>query len=782
MCHCLKREALIRQVYLFLRVAFLLFLFSCLPLSAQDLHKINGFVREKATGEPIIGAQLIPVIGGGATTTNVEGYFQTLIEAPALIVQAFGYASDTLVLSKWEDSGTFTMSPYTFSTVEVRTTKADVIRAPGSIQPKLEDLRNLPSLLGEPDLLRSITVYPGVSNGVEGTTGLHVQGGSPDQNLMLLDGGTIYNSGHVFGFLSVFNPDLVSSAELYKGYIPPSFSGRLSSVLDVTTKSGQLDEASYHASFGLINSSFSAQGPTGVLKKGSFIFGIRAAHSFPLTALAGIFSADENEVNLLAGMYDVNAKYTLRGKQGAQLALSLYSGSDLLRTKDKNESATSVFRLGYGNRIASAKYTVPLSSSWFARTNISFSNYRSELRLLSTLEDGVTNKLSSIGSIGEFKLRQDFVTTHRLGTIRLGILGSARNSTPLRLKDGDVEGEITESITSFSNTKISLYAESVSTLGKFTVTGGVNLNRYYLTGSDFRYNGLEPRVGLTYAAAPRLRFTVGFSKTLQDLHYLQGIGASLPYDVWLPLTEDAPAEESENYAVNATVNGKHFELTIGGFYRRMDQLVTSRNAGFSVFNGNPNDYEDQLSNKGRGSAYGVELFFEHKIKDNKFSLSYTWMRSLREFFEINGGARFPYRFDRPHDLQLTWQRKLSERWSLSSSFTLQSGARFTTPTGYAIDLTGEPVPVFQIRNNSQLPIYHRLDLMFSRHFSTSNGKKARLDLGLYNAYSRANTSFATIRQEFYREDFFGPIDGQSIFFLKGSVFRIIPTINYSLKW
>ncbi|TXF83353.1 TonB-dependent receptor [Neolewinella aurantiaca] len=782
MYKCLKSAAFTLGGDLFQQASFLLFLSFCSSLSAQDYRKINGFVIERATGEPIIGAQLIPVTGDGATTTNVEGYFQTLIDAPALIVQAFGYASDTLVLSKWENSGTFGMSSYTFSTIEVRTNKADVIRAPGSIQPKLEDLRNLPSLLGEPDLLRSITIYPGVSNGVEGTTGLHVQGGSPDQNLMLLDGGTIYNSGHVFGFLSVFNPDIVSSAELYKGYIPPSFSGRLSSVLDVTTKSGQLDQASYHASFGLVNSSFSAQGPTGALKRGSFIFGIRAAHSFPLTALAGIFSAEENEVKLLAGMYDVNAKYTLRGKQGTQLALSLYSGSDLLRTKDENDNATSVFRLAYGNQIASAKYTVPLSISWFARTNVSFSNYRSELLLRSTLEDGGTNELSSIGSVGEFKLRQDFSTTNRLGTIRLGVLGSARNSTPLRLEGDDLGEEIAEPTASFKNTKISLYAESVSTVGKFTLSGGVNLNRYYLNGSDFKYNGIEPRAGLTFAATPKLRFSFGFSKALQDLHYLQGIGASLPYDVWLPVTEDTPAEESENYTANTTMNGKHFDLTLGGFYRRMNQLVTSRNAGFSVFNGNPNDYEDQLSNEGRGSAYGVELFFEHKKRDNKFSLSYTWMRSLREFSEINGGTQFPYRFDRPHDLQITLQRKLSEKWSLSSSFTLQSGARFTTPTGYVIGITGEPVPVFQKRNNSRLPIYHRLDVMFSRHFSTAKGKIARLDLGLYNAYSRANTSFATIRQEFYREDFFGPIDGQSIFFLKGSVLRIIPTINYSLKW
>lgn len=783
MINLIGPKAISRNSMLRLMAFFILVVLKINCIYCQEKLNIQGYLRSQGSEEPIIGGTIVPIGGGKGTTTNNEGYFQLTTSKESVVVSSFGHQQDTLTTMKWKNPKVVMLSPYSLDAVEVKARRSENVHVPGKIKTSVEALRNVPSLLGEPDILRALTIFPGVSSGVEGTTGLHVQGGEADQNLMLLDGATIYNSGHVFGFLSVFNPEMISSAELYKGYIPPEFSGRLSSVLDVSTKSGKVDKVSKRLSLGLVNSSFVIEGPIDKKKMQSFMLGARMAHSFSFTALNNIFTEGEASTSILAGMYDVNAKYTRKHANGGQFSASFYLGDDLLRTTEQPDLIASVFRLAYGNKVASLKYVQPISTHWFSRTSLIASQYRSRLRLKNGRPDQL-DRLDNINQISEQTARQEFLTSFQNGDLKIGIVGLLRQSSPVRIITKPFGGSEQENVGSnFSTGKISSYLDLSYRFGSVAMGCGLNASRYYELKSGYTFDALEPRLRINFFGADYWSINLGASRVYQDVHYLQGIGASVPYDIWLPASNGVPPQLSDNFTADVQVGLNSWTFTTGFFYRRMRALISSVSSGIPIFNIDPDNLNRELLNNGTGNAYGFEFFSQYNINRSNFTLSYTWLDSKRSFSEVNDGNAFPYRFERPHDLSIIWQYELPRDWSIATNFVLQTGVPVTLPTAYTFDLSGELVPVFNDRNNGRLPTYHRLDVMFSKKIRAGK-KEKRLDLGFYNMYARANTSFATLRQDFIREStfFFSPRVGESAFLLRGTVFRIIPTINYTVSW
>lgn len=769
-----------------------LFFVVCSPLDGDAQTDVTGFIKEALTGEPIINASVTVLDYDNGTLSNAEGYFHIRLNdaaSPALVIQAFGYDSDTLRIddSRGSSPQVVYLTPYTLSTVKVVANANAATDHPGVIRPVLSELRNLPTLLGEPDLLRSLTIYPGIANGIEGTTGLHVRGGSPDQNLMLLDGGTVYNSGHLFGFLSVFNPSVLKAVALHRGYIPSRFHGRLSSVLEVHTKAGRSDRRAGEASLGIINSSLHFEGP--VKKEGSatYLVGARTAHSLPLTLAASLLSNEDNGsvTSLLAGMYDINARYTTHDESGAGWSVGLYTGSDLSQSTTKDFDIKNTFKFGYRNTVLSARYTRPLSTAWFSTTSLVGTNYIGKLtaRAIARSDEAVSIKFANTSTIGEGKVDQQLTSTNGLGTFRVGLEAQYRRTQPLSLT-GDVENVESFLPTVFSNWKFAAFAEQLIEIRRVRFSVGLNGTRYSAPETNYTFSTVEPRLGLIFQVTSQLDASLSYSRMVQDAHYVTGVGADLPYDVWLPLTDATPAAYSDNFSFEVKGSGAGWEYSMAAFHRNMSGLITTRNSNFTFYNsGSGANYFDQLASDGIGESYGLEIFTQHTRPRASYTIAYTLSRSFRSFSAINQGERFPYRFDRPHDLLVNVGHQLSNRWRVSGSFSLQSGSLLTVPTGFAVSIDGEPLAVYNRRNNARLPIYHRLDLMFSKAIQVGrHNRDGRLDVGVYNIYARANASFATARVGTTQEEFFGSDTGAYLFFLRGTVFRAVPTVSYSWSW
>lgn len=702
-------------------------------LKAQSTT-VLGLVVEENSREPVANAILLALPGNITAVADVDGRF-VLTSSNAIekiIVQAFGHTTDTL--RAIQDRMVITLRAYELQTVEVRAAYSGPRATPGRIAPSLQQLRDIPTLLGEPDPIRALINLPGIAGGIEGTTGLHVRGSTPDQTLVLLDGGTIYNSGHFFGFLSVFHSAAIGSLELYRGYIPSKYSGRLSSVLSVNTKSGRADSSRTELSFGLLNTSYLREGPLGSSGKWSYLLGGRLAHSGSLTALSALFSGEE-EVDILAGMLDGNAKITYKGDDGSQFGLSLYSGDDLYRSAGDDGFVKGVYLLRWGNKVVSSNYVRPVGRRLISRSNFVHTRYDNRFSLTATA-DGVRNSIQTSSSNKEWSVHQSLLYSLPYGEITLGANFLRRSLQPVNTAGEDERNPSPPSDQQvFFNDRLVSYISTELHFGKAQLFAGINLNTLKAISEGVTFFNWEPRIATTYQISDRTSIELGYSKTTQDLHFTTALGGELPYDVWLPVTRELPPSEAHQFSlgVASSLPDRGFNWSADLFSKRMNRLVTTRLSALSLFGENGGEWQDQLSGGGLGFAYGLELGATYQQASSRFTFGYTYSRSLREFPEINEGSRFPYRFDRPHDIELGSLFRLSNKWDLASTFIYQSGARFTAPVSYIIDISGAPQPVYDERNNAQLPVYHRLDLMFTKHITTrKKEREARLDLGFYN--------------------------------------------------
>ncbi|NJC27389.1 TonB-dependent receptor [Neolewinella antarctica] len=739
----------------------------------QDGSRVlAGKVISADSYEPIIGATIFS--GQRGTQTNEDGLFSIRVGPDDyLIVSAFSFRPDTIPVNTIDfgDPKPITLQAYTFSAVTVRARRPR--SAVRTISPEIAELRELPSLLGEQDLLRNLSYYPGVANGVEGTTGLHVRGGESDHSLLLLDGGTIYNSAHALGFLSVFNQNTVSSVDLYKSYIPPTFSGRLGGVLDVATRTGNKVKSSGELSLGLINSSLLLEGPIGKDTTLSYLLGARGAYTAPLTLATSLFSGGGPRINV--GLYDVNFSLHKSLSNLGDLSLRIFQGNDFYLVSAEDDDLQGSYRLSWGNSVVNLQYALPLRNNMLSKTTLVRTRYANRSLISSSFTDQEEQSLSTVASITETQLKQSLVAA--LNRHSLTWTGTMLRR---RLAPADVEFD-DQPTANFDSYVLSTSMEDQFSYGGFDVALGVNLRRSWQPNPRFNFTSIEPRAGISRTMGEMGRLYFSYTRMFQRLHRVTAFAGTLPYDLWLPSFASIPPQASHNFSLDYSRQAATINFEAGLFYRTFTGQVVP---GINNFNlsGDAGLNTNLLAANGTGNSYGVELLFEREIEDGKFSFAYTYSRSFRRFPEINDNRRFPFRFDRPHDLSLTYRQELSDKWSVSGGFVLQSGINYSLPTAFIISPNGDPAPVFTDRNNARLPTYHRLDLMFSKFGTTKRGYRKRLDLGFYNVYARANPSFAIVRQSFIRETFAGPDVARSLFLLGGAVFRIIPTVNYSVQW
>ncbi|NQX92353.1 MAG: TonB-dependent receptor plug domain-containing protein [Flavobacteriales bacterium] len=661
-----------------------------------------------------------------------------------------------------------------------------------SVTLDMQEVKTLPVLLGEQDILKTLQLMPGVQSGSEGTSGFYVRGGGPDQNLILLDGVPIYNASHLFGFFSVFNSDAIRNVELIKGGFPARYGGRLSSVLDIRMKEGNNQELKGTGSVGIISSKLTLEGPIRN-ENTSFLVSGRRTYIDLLTRpiIRATNGGDET-----GGYYfwDLNAKVNHRIDDKNRLFLSFYGGKDraFYRFDGGNViSANELERasLSWGNAITALRWNHELNNKTFINTTATFSNYQfvvgNEFRDRETDDRDV---LEYVSGIQDFGLRSDLdFTPNPNHYIKAGASATRHRFRPGVNNYTIVENSQTVIDTTFGNQDVVnyefyAYAEDEWKISPdLTANVGVHFSGLIQDGTNF--TSVQPRIALNYRVNKKHSIKAAFATMTQYLHLLTNSGIGLPTDLWLPAVDEAPPQQSNQVSIGwAHAPTPQFEVSVEGYYKHMENLIEYKN-GASFFNGS-REWTTKIEN-GIGWSYGAEVLVRKKLGEWTGWVGYTWSKSERLFDELNFGRVFPYRYDRRHDVSIAITYKPNERFDMGlvwvygtgNSVTLEEASYFAISPSFTLNQQfTQEVNYYPDRNGYRVPAYHRMDIGFNFHKEKIWGQRT-FSLGLYNAYSRQNPFFL----EFSRI-FDGNTGTSRQALIQYSLFPIIPSISYQFSF
>jgi hypothetical protein len=741
-------------------------------------------VRDAETGEQLGYVMVRDSLSGQGTLTNPYGFFSLSVPAEQQTLRFYspGYKPKVLHLAVQQDS-TLSLSLQVSALVdtvrirEVRPYSSQDVHSSAIVIP-IQQLKRMPGLGGESDALKAMQLLPGVQFGVEGTAGLYVRGGSPDQNLILLDEMPVYNVNHLFGFFSLFHPDALKSAELIRGAFPARYGGRLSSVINLHSREGNREGFAGSAALGLVSGRASVEGPLLGGKASYFVAGRRTwidALSRPILRLV----YDRQGIEGTAGyhFYDVIGKLNYRINERDQVFVSYYGGNDQAALRIAQDVGIDSVRLRNTNQLRWGNHTVSLrlnrirSPKRFEKWLLGFTQYRfrSESRFeqefLRTSSDGYEL------SVGHYSRIQDVIARYHTdfqANSGLMLSAGAEVSGKWFLPDitvFQVEEQQSVTDTAVQNRYMSatgtLYGEADWRVSeRLRIYGGLRAELFQADG--WWKPSLQPRLSLRYSFSDRSSFKLAGSYVYQYLHLLTNTGVGLPTDLWVPATAQIrPSRSWQGVAGLYHDLGTQVTLALEGYYKDMQGVIEYQD-GASFYNA-----FDTWENKvtvGRGESYGAELF-AHKTSGRwQGWMSYTLSWANRQFPEIDQGQPFPYRYDRRHNFSINASCQLTPQRSLAATWVYLSGSRASVPT-YRYDTPGQEfqesyLSLFQNRfidlgsfatqldqrNRFQLRPYHKLDVSYR---STKEKKRWTRTWvwGIYNVYGRFNPAAITIEQE-----------------------------------
>ena len=746
------------------------------PLGAAQSSgagSVSGFVVEAETGEPLPGAAVTLAGRAGGVVTNAYGFFafaEAASDTTSLTVRYLGYSPQTLPVSELilADGGfpRIEMTPQALGGVEV-TVRGDRTRrlSSGTAAISIRDAERLPALLGEIDPVRVQQLLPGVSGGVEGSSGLHVRGGSPDQTLLLLDGATVYNASHLFGFFSTFNPAAVKSVELLRGGIPARYGGRLASILDVQTREGGGGRTSGEVSVGIASAHARVEGPLG-RQDTTVSARPRAAYALALRqTYAGLLarpfqSADEGASY---GFGDLNGKVSFSPSRRDRIYVSAYGGSDAFTSRSRSPVSEESGRLSWGNATASVRWTRPAGRRTFIEASAVASRFglgvESESRSLPDRETSRSSYRSGLSDVGINVKSETVGLSRAVRAVRFG--GGAMRHDYRPGEASTIEVDEAEFVT--GSERLGAwegvgYAElDLLPAPALLLSVGVRLSAFSSDGvSAATLGSVEPRLAAELSATERLTVTGSLGLGTQYVHLLANSGLGLPTDLWLPSTDKVTPERGQSAALGAVLDLGLTDVSVEGYARSMRGLVEYRD-GAGFFNTAGGDWESQVE-QGRGRAYGLEVLVRREVGSTTGWVAYTLARSERQFDRLNDAAWFPYRYDRTHDAAAVVMHRIG-RTDLSATWTYATGNALTLPLGrgpafeiapgggFETDPSDDETEVYSARGAFRAPAAHRLDVSatFNRRLK---GTDRALTLGLYNAYNRANPLYLALRREY----------------------------------
>jgi outer membrane receptor protein involved in Fe transport len=764
---------------------------------SQEKATVHGYVKDSLSGETLIGANITIKSEGKGVATNQYGFYSISLKKGkyTLICSFVGYQSKEVAveLNDNKELNILIVPKGIIAEVVVTSRKRDnnvKTAQMGKIDLSVAQAKALPSFMGEVDVLKTLQLLPGVRNAGEGNAGFYVRGGGPDQNLIMLDDAVVYNTGHLFGFFSIFNSDAIKNVSLIKGGMPAQYGGRLSSVVDISMKEGNINKTEIDAGIGLIASRFSIQGP---IKKEKASYMISARRTYIDALVKPFISKDNDFYGSGYYFYDLNAKVNYRLSEKDHLYLSGYFGRDKFDFINKERSFDT--HIPWGNSTATFRWNHVFNRKLFANTTLVYNDYNFSF---SAAQNDFSIRLSSGIRDVNAKIDLDFYPApeHKLKfggqytfhTFFPNVFSGKQDTTvfepnnavkkfanefSLYIQD---DWEIGKKIKLNYGVRYSLFQQ----VGKYTsyardANGNKLDSTQYKTGEIVKqYGGLEPRATLRFELSETSSIKAAVTRNLQYIHLVTNAGTTLPTDLWVPSTLRVRPQLGWQYAVGYFRNFSNsmFETSLELYYKTMQNQIEYKEG----YTPSLRDPEEEFV-FGKGWSYGAELFI-NKLKGKwtgwvGYTLSWTW----RRFPQLNDNIKYPGKYDRRHDLSVVSTYEVNKKWKLSGVFVYGTGNATSMPERFYF-IGGILTQEYSRINAYRMKPYHRLDLAATYTPQPEKKRKYATNwvFSLYNAYSRLNPYFIYFDQEGSASAGTLKVEARQV-----SLFPIIPAVTMNIK-
>jgi hypothetical protein len=779
---------------------FSLIIFTYKSINAQSKFTLSGHVKDASSGENLPSATVgITELKKGISSNSYGFYSITLPEGDYTIkVSYLGFETRLIPLHFIQNTElTIDLQPKQLTSKEIIISdirKDENVKSTemGVHQLSMESIKKLPVIMGEVDVLKSLQLLPGVNSAGEGQSGFYVRGGGPDQNLILLDDAVVYNTGHLFGFFSVFNGDAIKNVTLIKGGMPANYGGRLSSVVDVVMKEGNMKKTQVEGGIGLIASRLSIQGP---IKKNRASFMINARRTYIDVLVKPFVKKTSSFRGSGYYFYDLNTKINYIVNKNNRLYLSGYFGKDVFTFK--NSERTFNVHVPWGNSTASLRWNHEFSNKIFMNTTAMYNDYNFTF-------GGESNdfKLKLFSGIKDWNIKSDIDFYSRFNhTFKGGLAYTYHTFTPSTVSGeaAGVEVSPNQSFKKYAH-ELGAYILDEFDLSKhIQINAGFRYSQFIQTGPYTRYTfdandkkldsvttikgsvakaygGFEPRLNVRFTINESSSVKASVAKTYQYLHLVTNNGSTLPTDLWSPSSYFVRPQKAWQYSVGYFKNLKEnkVEASIEVYYKDMRNLLEFRE-GYTPNSLRDVDYDFTF---GCGYAYGTE-FFLNKTKGRWTGwLGYTLSWTYRDFPKLNGGERYLAKYDQRHNVSITSTYALNKKWTFSSVFVFGSGNRISLPTELYLIGT-QPFQNYDKLNNYALPPYHRLDLgaIYTPKPNSTKKWKSSWAFSIYNVYSRQNPYLVYL-------DMTGGVtnaQGVKLKVKQVSIFPILPSVTYNFQ-
>ena len=770
--------------------------------SAQKNHTVSGYVKEDATGETLLGANVYLKETKKGTVANQYGFYSLTVPPGnyTLVISYIGFSNVEIPIILDKDLiRNVSLQTNAIQTQEVVITGEKQDRNVASTEMgrekiEIEKIKTLPSFLGEVDILKTIQLLPGVSSAGEGNSGFYVRGGGPDQNLILLDEANVYNAAHLFGFFSVFNADAVQNITLTKGNMPANYGGRLSSVLDIQMREGNNKQFKVQGGIGFVSSRLTIEGP---IKKDTSSFIISARRTFIDLFLGKPFISSTSNFNgNKYYFYDLNAKVNYRLSDKDRIFLSGYFGRDVFNFKSPDSDFS--LSIPWGNATATARWNHLFSNKLFLNTSLIYTNYDFQFE---GGQEQFSFKLFS--GITDYNAKTDFswVPSPR-HNIKFGSNYIFHIFTPnnASARSGNVNFNLGDIVKQYAHDAAVYVNDEFDLNGKWLFNGGLRLTMFSQVGPFDRftinpinnlptdtihynagqvvktYPNIEPRFAVRYSLNETSSLKASYSQNYQYIHLASLSGISLPTDTWVPCTDRVKPQFGTQYALGYFRNFKNntYETSVEVYYKSMKNQIEYEE-GFLPEN-QVNGNLDNFFVFGKGWSYGSELFI--KKAKGKFTgwIGYTLAWTKREFPDLNLGKTFFPKYDRRHDISVVMTYEISKRWTLGATWVYATGNLNTFPERLYLLSNGNIVEDYGgQRNNYRIAPYHRLDVSATLKGKSTKKFESSWNFSVFNAYNRYNPYIIYFNSK-YNGDVV-TIEAKQI-----SLFPIIPSVTYNFKF
>lgn len=776
------------------KIVFLICLFTSLFAQAQQT-RITGFVSDANDGERIIGANVFLHDRSKGVATDQKGYFNLAVELPAtLCVSCVGYEETCLKVDHADQPLQIRLRPLTetLQSVDVSASRIERKTNFNTLTLNAKSIDQLPTLGSRPDIIKAAQQLPGIEAATEASSLMIVRGGNPGENLYLLDNVPLIYVNHLGGFMSVFNSEMINTMDIYKGGFPARFGGKLSSIVDLTTKKGDPSRLKGSLSAGLTDLAFAVEGPGG-LKNSSFIVTGRKTLTEALLFAASKVSQEMGgqDYNMAYGFHDINAKYTWAPDAKNSFAFNVYEGDDYMRIWKNNEENGDIERnsIGniWGNLLVSGQWNSAVSSRLFMANTLSFTQYRLKNNMKAYLRNSIDTTdffVKTSSRVSDLSLRSDWkLFVGNAYTLEYGLQGSYLTYRPNHFTSSFSEASLPDISSVLDN---AFYLDNKLKLGSWFI-GSIGLRLNSFVNSGYHHFAWEPRMNLSFGiGGSTLNLTA--MRVTQNAHLMMTPGSIMNNEVWIPADARIKPATSDQASVGwqRSFWQGHVDVEIDAYYKLLRDLATYRE-GYSTLLGD-SDWRSKVETGGKGKSYGIEMMTRFNFNRLDGYVGYTWSHTTRQFDQINNGKEYVYEYDRPHSVNINVNYQLTERWSLSALWTYQTGLPYTpvigvqttpviTPEG---DVDFEQTNIYGERNSARMRDYHRLDLAAKFKTKTEKGRKAEWTFSIYNVYCRQNPFYYYYGDPkgdpLYWNQF--PDEPQQLW--QRSFFPIIPSFSYKV--